>query len=50
MTDRNVTPAEIEREHLAEVHPARMWAYLLGMPIIGSLVMLGFMAILDALG
>jgi hypothetical protein len=50
MTERDIRPAEIEREHLAEVHPARMWAYLLGVPIIGFLVMLGFMAILDALG
>ena len=45
-----MTPAEIEREHLAEVHPLRVWAYLIGVPLLGLGAMLALVAMLDRLG
>ena len=46
MNDRMLTPADIEREHLAQVRPPWQWAYLIGVLGGGGLVMLAMIAAL----
>jgi len=48
MTDRNLQAADVEREHVAEVHPPVQWAYLLGVPFLGFFGMLALIAFLGA--
>jgi hypothetical protein len=50
MNEIDIMPRDIEREHLAEVHPLREWVYLVGVPALGLVLMLALMAVFDALG
>jgi hypothetical protein len=40
MTDIDLSTAEVEREHLAEVHVRAQWAYLAGVIGLGAGAML----------
>jgi hypothetical protein len=44
MGDRDMTVADVEREHDAAVEPKAHWAYLLGVMGVGMATMLVFIA------
>ena len=48
MSERDVTEAEVRREHLAEVKEWVQWAYLLAVPVGGTILMLALIALLAA--
>jgi hypothetical protein len=46
--ERTIGADRIRAEHLAAVHVAAQWAYLVGLLVLGSVAMLLLIAILDA--
>ena len=48
MDEREVTSAQVEREHFQEVRRGAHWAYVAGVLGIGFLAMLAFIGILGA--
>jgi hypothetical protein len=50
MTEQRVDAERVRQEHLAEVHEPAHWAYLFGVLIGGTLLMLGLVAILGSAG
>jgi hypothetical protein len=46
MPDTHITVAEVEREHLDEVHQGAQWAYLAGVIGFGLAAMLVLIALL----
>ena len=49
MNDREIDAARVEAEHLAEVHVVRHWLYLFSVLGAGLLLMVGLIALLDAM-
>ena len=49
MGESEITAADVEREHLQEVHQGAHWAYMLAVIALGFLAMLGLIAYLGAL-
>jgi hypothetical protein len=50
MSERDVTEAQIRKEHLAEVDQRRQWAYLGAVLVGGTALMLALVALLGATG
>ena len=48
MTEKTIDQAAVRQEHLAEVHQPAHWAYLLGVMLGTTVVMLAFIAWLGA--
>jgi hypothetical protein len=46
MSDRSVDEEQVAREHLAQVRPAAQWAYLVGVLVGSTLVMLLLIVVL----
>jgi hypothetical protein len=44
MRESEITAADVEREHLQEVHQGAHWAYMTAVIALGMLVMLGLIA------
>ena len=49
-SEAKITGEEVRQEHLAEVHVPAHWAYVLGMFATSFLIMVAFIALLDAAG
>jgi hypothetical protein len=45
--EANVSAAQVEREHLAEVSPTRHWAYLIGVVALGFLLTIVLLAVIQ---
>ena len=48
MCESEITAADVEREHLQEVHQGAHWAYMLAVIALGFLAMLELIAYLGA--
>jgi hypothetical protein len=48
VSEKTIDQETIREEHLKEVHQPAQWAYLLGVLIGGTLLMLGLIALLGA--
>lgn len=48
MRESEITAADVEREHLQEVHQAAHWAYMLAVIALGLLAMLWLIAYLGS--
>jgi hypothetical protein len=46
MSEKSVDVGQVRREHLEEVHEAAHWAYLVGILVGGTLLMLLLIAVL----
>jgi hypothetical protein len=49
MNERDITAADVERQHLAEIHPRRAWLYLFAVPVVGFVAMLALLQLFDSL-
>jgi hypothetical protein len=50
VSERELSVEDIRGEHLEEVNERAHWAYLFGVLVFGTVLMLAFIALLDALG
>ena len=49
MSERTIDAEQVRAEHLAEVQPSRQWAILAAVLGGGTVLMIGFIALLGAL-
>ena len=50
MSERDVTPEQVQKEHLDEVNVPAQWLYLFGVLLVGVVLMVGLIGLLDAMG
>jgi len=50
MSEKTITEEDIRKEHLAQVHEPAQWAYLVGVLLGGTLLMLGLIAFMGSAG
>ena len=50
MKERDTTVEQVQREHLADVHLPTQWLYLFSVLAGGTVLMIGLIALLGALG
>jgi hypothetical protein len=50
MSDRDITADDVRDEHLRQVDERAHWAYLFAVLLAGGVLMVGLIALLDALG
>jgi hypothetical protein len=50
MSEKTVTEEDVRREHLEAVNQAAHWAYLIGVLVGSTMLMMLFVALLGALG
>jgi hypothetical protein len=48
VSEKTIDQETIREEHLKEVHQPAQWAYMLGVILGGTVLMLGFIALLGA--
>ena len=48
MSERTISEEQVRAEHLKEVYPPAQWAYVLGVLAVGTLLMLGLIALMGS--
>ena len=46
MSEKTITEEQIRKEHMGEVKPTAQWAYLFGVVLVSTVLMIGFIALL----